>query len=300
MQKGKSADARFFQSFCEEGHYGGRSKPTDTRQGIYAVSASGRFLASVNTRDARQMRRMLEEALERFEALPVAAREASAEQLAELGQVRRAEDAYPEDGLVLRVVTKDLEGSVATEAWHKSARNLDWAWFRASEARAFLPPKVEGPGQVHRVPEALVQRLARFHFVDNVRGQTSPFAAPDVQRAELTAHVEASDDAGVDLRFTGETLAFAGGDAARRRDPWVRGVELTLRGHARWDHGQKRFTYFEVVATGRRWGRTQYNAREPLPTEGMLESEGIAVLLEIVPAREDPRVAPAHFWGYGW
>jgi hypothetical protein len=74
LQRGKDPESLFFQSFCEEGHYKGRVEPSNTRQGIYAVAPSGKFLASVNTRDERQMRRMLETALERWEQMPVVER----------------------------------------------------------------------------------------------------------------------------------------------------------------------------------------------------------------------------------
>ena len=62
--------------------------------------------------------------------------------------------------------------------------NQDYAWFRKSEARAFLP---EQPikGAKRKVKRDLVERLARFHFVDLVRGHTSPFPQKAVERADL-------------------------------------------------------------------------------------------------------------------
>ena len=57
------------------------------------------------------------------------------------------------------------------DAW-----NQDFAWFTKDEARQFLARKIE-PGRTRKVPRTLVERLARFHFLDNVRGQTPPFPA---------------------------------------------------------------------------------------------------------------------------
>ena len=41
LQRDAEPDCRFFQGFSEKGHYGGRTKPSNTRQGIYAVTATG-------------------------------------------------------------------------------------------------------------------------------------------------------------------------------------------------------------------------------------------------------------------
>ena len=51
------------RELAEQGHYAGRTRPTNTRQGIYAAAPSGVLLASVNTRSAERMAAMLEEAL---------------------------------------------------------------------------------------------------------------------------------------------------------------------------------------------------------------------------------------------
>ncbi|MCA8972527.1 MAG: hypothetical protein KDC95_22250 [Planctomycetes bacterium] len=294
LQKGKTADARLFQGFCEEGHYGGRTKPTDTRQGIYACTASGRFLASVNTRHPDAMVRMLEKALANFAALEEGDRVSSPELLEALGTVQRAEDRFPVDGLVLRVASKDMPGTKTREGWHEAASNLDWAWFQKSEARDFLPEEFE-VGQTRAVPKALVERLVRFHLLDNVRGQTTPFGRKEVRIAKLESKIECVEESFVDVRFSGATLAM------HDEGPWARGFETKLEGVARWDRANGRFTRFELVAKGDRWGRTQYNARAPeRDREALFEREPIAVLFEVVGGPELQRVAPAHFWGYGW
>ena len=46
LQNRKDAECRLFQAIAEQGHYAGRSRPSTTRQGIYACTPSGRFLAS--------------------------------------------------------------------------------------------------------------------------------------------------------------------------------------------------------------------------------------------------------------
>lgn len=237
---------------------------------------------------------MLEKALANFAALDEGDRVASSGLLEGLAAVRRAEDRFPIDGLVLRVASKDLPGTKAGEGWHNAASNLDWAWFQKSEAREFLPAELE-VRRTHAVPSALVERFVRFHLLDNVRGQTTPFGRKEVRIAKLESEVERVEDAFVDVRFSGATLAV------HDDGPWARGFETKLEGRARWDPVAGRFTRFELVAKGDRWGRTQYNARAPeSDREALFEREPIAVLFELVDGAELERVAPAHFWGYGW
>ena len=59
LQRGDDAECRLFQGFCEQGHYGGRTLPTRTRQGIYAIAPSGRFLASINATQPDRIAAML-------------------------------------------------------------------------------------------------------------------------------------------------------------------------------------------------------------------------------------------------
>lgn len=307
LQKGKDADARFFRSFCEEGHYGGRKRPSNTRQGIYCVSADGSFLASINTRKAASVARMMREALDRFAKLPAKARRASDARREELGKVQRIEARFPEDGLVLRVATRDLPGTERQQWWHEKARNLDWAWFLRKELYGLLPVERDADtwklGARVPVDAELVERVVRCHLVDNVRGQTSAFGKRDVRRAELEVWADRLEGSVVHLRYAGKTLARAESGA------WPRGFETKLEGRARWDREKGRFTEFVLVAEGERWGRTRFNSREQRrkrsrtpkdDASARTRREPIAVLLELLPATQSLRVAPAHIWSYGW
>ena len=52
----------FFCLVAEQGHYGGRTLPTNTRQGLYTCTTNGELLASVNTRDGNQVVKMMQQA----------------------------------------------------------------------------------------------------------------------------------------------------------------------------------------------------------------------------------------------
>jgi hypothetical protein len=300
LQRGQDAECLLFQKIAEQGHYAGRTQPTNTRQGIYAAAPSGVLLGSINTRDAAAVARMLAQALERWEDLAPEERRMTADARA---PVKRLEDRYPEDGLVLRIFARDLGRERAAERadWRSRAWNQDYAWFRKEEARAFLPLEPER-GSERDLPPLLADRIVRLQLLDDVRGQTRALPPEAVERARITAKVVGREDDLVKLELEGEArLSWQGRwpvDGWNDRDepaPQSRGFEGKLLGRATYDLAAERFTAFELVATGTRWGGTQYNGRaddlEPAPI-------GFALVL----AGRSPaeRVAPAQLWSYGW
>src|SRR5205807_6023235 len=70
LQRQQDAKGEFFRLVAEQGHYAGRTQPSATRQGIYACTAEGRLLASINTRQAEPMLGMMQEALRRWREVP--------------------------------------------------------------------------------------------------------------------------------------------------------------------------------------------------------------------------------------
>jgi hypothetical protein len=280
LQRAEDSEGRFFRGFCEKGHYAGRTEPTNTRQGIYAVTPGGSFLASVNTRNADAMIHMLEEALGKWEKL---GKEERLGTLFQSDKSTRFERFYPSDGMVLRCVSRDLEEQVDLRQsdWRRAAWNMDYAWFRRDEVASMIPrPEV---GAQSMMPDELALRLARCHLVDNVRGQTPAYGRKDIKRAEITFEVTEIDGEIMHLTIRGQTSAERGSDKKS-------GLECQLLGRAIFDG--ERFTAFELAALGRRWGGTRYNARD-----GQGESQlGIALVLDA----DAPRVAPANHWIYGW
>lgn len=253
----------FFREIVERGHYGGRTHPTNTRQGSYAFTTGGEFLASVNTRDPQGMAEMLRTALERWERLR-GANGASAPADDTNGHGR---SSYPADGLVLQVAARDLPREVDTrpEDWRKVAWNLDYAWFTRDEARSLVPePRV--PGSRRAAPWAVCRRIARFHLRDFVRGE--PFTWPEdaIRHAELESEI-------VEVSGDQVRLALRGAVRLAWEAHWVRpedgeerrydsGFDATLEGEATWDEAKGAFTAFDLLATGPRWGANQYNNRE--------------------------------------
>ena len=242
---------------------------------------------------------MLERALEVWSELPEAQRYlGQLDELPALGGQRRISQ-YPEDGLVLRVHSRDLPRDDAPNDWRGKASNRDHAWFRRAELASFLPGSLER-GQKVRVEDELFRRLVALHLVDNVRGQVRLFVPEDVEHAELWSEVVGREGDRVKLAFSGSSRAVARGrwpvaGYRDRDDPTEqeRGFETELLGRATWDLASESFVEFDLVAIGRRWGGTQYNCRaDDLAPTGI----GVAFTL----ASDGERVAPASIWRYGW
>ena len=282
LQTGEDAECRAFQGFCEDGHYGGRVAPTRTRQGVYAITPGGALLASVNTRSDERMAKMLREALAKWAEIPPERRVLPDQLRQRLAAVRRFEDRYPENGLVLAETVRDLGREVRVDDWRTRAWNEDQVWFTAAEARSMVPadPRV---GARHEIPARLVARLARLHLLDTVRGQTPPMPKSALVEHWLTAHVVGVDDQGVQLVFRGRT------HTEHERSAGARGVAVDLRGHASWDRAAARFRAFELLAIGERFGASRFNERRD-----DLDRSRIGFAFRLAPAGH-PRVAPA-FW----
>ncbi|MGQ0614937.1 MAG: hypothetical protein ACT4PV_14475 [Planctomycetaceae bacterium] len=298
LQSQRGPECELFRAIAEQGHYAGRTQPTNTRQGIYAAAPNGILLASINTRSPREMAAMLRRALVKWEGLLTEERLFASDPRERPEGRRRLEELYPEGGLVLRQVSRDLprKGEAQPTDWRSEAFNLDFAWFRKEEARAMLPETIEA-GQRHAVPAPLVRRLARLHLVDNVRGQTIPYDEKQVQEAVLSVEILAVDGAMVTLRLEGRSRTLAEGlwavEGTGRPVQTARGYDATLSGSARFDAAAGRFVEFELVAEGLRHGATQYNCRSDDPGPAPM---GVVFTL----ADPTERVAPAFAWGYDW
>lgn len=251
-------DGEYFRLIAEQGHYAGRVHPTDTRQGQYCATPRGELLASGNVRQARPLLEML------HRALAAGGGRGAGEPLPADGPAGRIP---PAGGLVLRVWARDLpRPQPVAEEWHRRAFNLDHVWLTAEEGAGLLPAEVR-PGAAADWPRQVLWRIARFHLLDTVRGESPPWPQDAVRVAELRTVVR--DRAGTTTR-----LALEGRVRIEWTHRWRRdvdgtplesgsGMDLELGGSAEWDGTA--FRALELVAAGPRWGRSQYNAREGDP-----------------------------------
>ncbi len=278
----QDADALLFRKFSSgkfmfSSHRGGPGG-----QGQYAVAPSGELLASCSTTQPKLMVKMLKAALEKWEKLPREKRllpKAPDPKAAE--RWRKWDKLYPQDGLVLHVVSRDQK-RVRWPDW-----NQDYAWFNKEEARAFLPTEPKKDAK-HEVPRKLVDRLARFHLIDNVYALNYTFFPQEaIKKARLTATVVQVVGDLVSLRFEGETRASI-------LAPKKLGFEPKLLGRAKYNLKDQKFVSFELVAVGKRWGLGNCNQRhDPSPAP-------MGIVFTLAGDSPAERIPPAFISRYGW
>ena len=145
----------------------------------------------------------------------------------------------PAQGLVVRVSAKVLDGYAATDdptrqAFQESLAR-DNLWIRADEQAALVRGEI---------PKTLAMRIARFHLIDNTRGEPPLWDESEVRSVELrlnagkitgTAHLETRD-----------------GSRGFRCD--VHGVVTTK---------ESKVTRLDIVAKGDFWGEGTFTRNAP-------------------------------------
>ncbi|MFP6631678.1 MAG: hypothetical protein VCD16_03475 [Planctomycetota bacterium] len=229
QRRQKDTEGDFYRKIAGQGP---RNNFQGTTQGLYLATASGKLLGFNNNRGGDRIRRMMKKALDGFEA-PAAA-------VIERSKVdARYNPKPPGGGLVVRVQTKVLGGYEKTEdRWKKIFQNAlsrDNLWMTKEEHEALAAGKV---------PSALQKRIARYHLVDNTRGEPPMWKADEVRSIEFSLE---------DGRLSGTVhLETVSGK---------RGYKVSLLGHVEKKNG--RVTRFDLVARGEFWGEGTYTRGAP-------------------------------------
>ena len=194
QRRQQDAEGEFYRKIAGQGP---RNNFQSTTQGLYVATAGGRLLLFNNNRDPAKVQRLLKETLAKFEKNTTDNSRAIA---IKRGKVdARYNVTPPAGGLVVRVRAKILGGyEPTTDRWQaifQSALSRDNLWIGAAEHQALLRGVVAS---------SLQQRIARFHLVDNTRGEPPMWKAKEIR--ELKMKIEGH-------RILGQaTLRTASGD----------------------------------------------------------------------------------------
>ncbi len=249
------AEGRFFRSVADQGPRKGAGG--GTRQGIYMLTADGKLLAYKNAGQAPDvMRDTLKHGLREWAKLPEARRKPGAVKVPDHGKVdERYARTPPPGGLILKVFTRILDrkdgecvrGTCGSKWGDNAAR--DHLWLTAAEWKSLIPAAPK-KGEKTDVPERIVERVLRFHLIDNTRGEPPFWTREQIRKKEMTLTVEEASDAEVVLRLDGAALLADHADADKAK----RGFDARLLGRLRYSPAKKAITAFDVVASGEHWG----------------------------------------------
>lgn len=187
QRRQKDAEGDFYRRIAGQGP---RNNFQGTTQGFYAASAAGDLLFYNNNRDPNKVQRLMEKALSGYQP-------PEAKGIDEGKPDARYNPVLPEGGLVVRVHAKVLGGYDETDdPWKKifqSALSRDNLWISPEEHRALAEGKL---------PDSLLRRVARFHLVDNTRGEPPMWKDGEIRKLDVrlekgklkgTVHLETDD-----------------------------------------------------------------------------------------------------------
>lgn len=234
QRRQQDTEGEFYRKIAGQGP---RSNFNGTTQGFYIATASGKLLLYNNNRDPEKVLRLMQEKLAAFQA----SREASAE-TAEIQATKvdvQFQPKPPPGGLIVRVRAKVLDGyEPTTDPWQRifqTSLSRDNLWISKAEHDAI----VRGT-----IPRSLQQRIAKYHLVDNTRGEP-----PNWHDKELRQ---------VDLKISaGKISGFAHLETAKGD----RGYKAHIVGEVETKNG--RVTRLDFVAKGDFWGEGPFTKNAP-------------------------------------
>ncbi len=229
QRRQQDAEGKFYRKIASQGP---RSNFRSTTQGLYVADASGRFLGYTNNRGPKRAKSLMKKALADFRSSEVTP-------LQKGTLDRRYNPRPPEGGLVVRVRAKVLGGyEETTDPWQRlfqTALSRDNLWITHEEHQAMSRGEL---------PRRLQERIARFHLVDNTRGEPPMWRDAEIRHLEMQLQ---------DGKITGKVhLETQSGK---------RGFRASLLGFVEVDAGQ--VTRFDLIAKGDFWGAGRYTGGAP-------------------------------------
>ncbi len=229
QRRQQDTEGEFYRKIAGQGP---RNDFRGTTQGLYIATASGKLLSYTNNRGADRIKRLVQEALDAPPAGEVAA-------ITEQTRDVRYNPRPPEGGLVVRVQAKVLGGyEETTDRWRRifqTAISRDNLWISKEEHQAL----VDGD-----VPASLQKRVARFHLVDNTRGEPPMWREQEIR--DLSMDI-------VDGKLRG-TVQLKTSDGRR-------GYQAKLLGNVKVEN--KKVVALDIVALGDFWGEGRYTGGAP-------------------------------------
>ena len=229
QRRQQDAEGRFYQKIANQGP---RKVGAGTTQGLYAASGDGSLLGFTNNRGPEKTLQLMQTALAKHRPGKIDAIPSGRPDL-------RFNPKLPEGGLIVRVNSKVLGGYPETDdPWRRifqESIGRDNLWIRGDEQQALLN------GQF---PASLINRIARYHLVDNTRGEPPMWEPEEIRVADVRI-----DEGLVRGSFQ---LATKSGDRAYRAE---------LLGFVEIRDGK--VSRFDLVVNGEFLGQGQYTGNAP-------------------------------------
>lgn len=218
-----------------------RVRNGQTAQGFWVLGAGGDFYGYNNNRSIERVHAMLDAALLKFNAAP------SKEEAGPTPEQLQAPSAPqpPEGASIVRVHARIRP---VPEGCADSNRRVgrDHVWVTKEEVASLAKGEM---------PETFIGRIARFHLVDNVRGEPDMWTGAQVRKLATTQpNIEREADR---LRVRFRTRF------AMQTEDTKRGYEGELDAEIEIDEKASRVVRFRAFAGGEAWGASTYTPGAP-------------------------------------
>jgi hypothetical protein len=235
QRRQKDTEGQFYRKIAGQGP---RNNFQSTTQGFYIATPSGELMLYNNNRDPAKLRRLMRQKLAEFKTESKRAGGKNDWVRAESID-KRFNVKPPEGGLVLRVRAKVMGGYEPTsDQWREifqSALSRDNLWITAEEHRAIVSGVL---------PVALQRRIARYHLVDNTRGEPPIWKPQDIR--------------GLNLRLDSGEIR---GDVQLQNEGGDRGYQADVLGRV--ESADGKVTRLDIVVRGDFWGEGPFTGRAP-------------------------------------
>ena len=210
-----------------------------TTQGRYVCDSNGKLYAYNNNRGPDRILEEMKKALASFKADKI-----DSKAIKEEKKDPRFNFTAPENGLVLRVHSKVLDGYTPNDDWRdvfQRSIGRDNAWFTFEEQKQ-LAKVIRNGGDI---PTKLAMRIARFHLIDNTRGEPPKWKPEEIKNLSMSISKQ----------------GVVTGSAHLETADGKRGYETKFYGLAKSE--AESITQFDLVARGEFWGVGRYTSRAP-------------------------------------
>jgi hypothetical protein len=236
------------------------------------LTASGKLLSYKNAQDAKVMTEAVKQGLAKWNSLPQAETKPGAVKVPDLKKPDpRYTRTLPKGGLILKCYTRILDrdgkhflkrGSCKFAGGDRAAR--DHVWLTEPQWQGMVPTKPK-KGDRGSIPDGVIEKLVRYHLVDNTRGEPPAWQKAEIRKSSLIYEVLEVTPKTVHFRLKGQALLASDKNPAMAK----RGFDAQMVGDLVYDKGRKAITRFDLIAFGDHWGSTAYTGgarpgRQPL------------------------------------
>ena len=234
--------------------------PKASLQGLYIFTATGQLLGHRNSaKHVNLTQRVIEKALSRWNALGPFQTQPNSIAIPDLPTSvpnHRYAPEPPANATILRVVSRALDhdpnGHLIAWQHDNPARGThpayDHVWLLPQEINSIV--ELADSQKSFEIPVSVTNRLARFHLVDNTRGEPKHWKADELESVTLVAERQLNNSRQVKLELRGKFSL---------RDPESDiGYIGAWQGILEIDRSSRKVTQFNLFALGEHWGEGRW------------------------------------------